>query len=777
MKLNRQAIIRMKDDSGVNIGGRKTGGGGGGIGGGGVSSQWVEENYISKEFFNSLFTIHGLDANDNPITIDPNDTDKTFDSIEALVDFWSEGAISALGQGSGSGGGGATSLGQLSDVSLINPQNGQVLQYNDGQWINAAASRGTVTSVAMTVPAGFEVTGSPIDSSNPSGTLAVSFDGTITKNQVLATPAAEDGAPSWRALVEDDIPELPMSKITNLSTITFWGQTVDTSTTPYKVNGIMTFDSFALSSDYTDVWNDGTNDHPWYGYDHRYHNTGVYSTTISDYFGLTLKTGNVNLSMTSAGSVGIGTYDPYTTLHVNGGILATKMYLYKPNAANDTDAVYFIKDSTGVKLVGAGFYTDFFVTALGQGSGGGGGGATSLGQLTDVSLTSPQNGQVLKYNNGQWINAAASSGSVTSITLTTPTNSGLLVALGSGTAGNTATITSNGTFALSFDSGYSLVSSSDRQTWNGKGSVTSVAMTVPTGLSVTGTPITSSGTLAITFATGYSIPTTSKQSNWDTAYTNNHTHSNKSTLDGISSTDISSWNGAATNASTALSYFDSSGNAKSALKLTTVSKTAWGETYWTANGVPDTIKGTITDDYFEIKSSSTNPYIRFGNSSSDWKVQVRNSLLYFGSGTSTSLRINASGQVGVGGGITGSYKLQVTGTIYSDTGIVSAGYVTALSDIREKNVCGLVSLTSEDIAKTRAIQFTWKNENMTQDMQVGAVAQEWEKILPEVVRCNDGRLSLDYGVAALVSAIKLAGELVNLKRQIARLEKELSHKN
>ncbi len=50
------------------------------------------------------------------------------------------------------------------------------------------------------------------------------------------------------------------------------------------------------------------------------------------------------------------------------------------------------------------------------------------------------------------------------------------------------------------------------------GTVTSVAMTVPTGLSVTGSPITTSGTLAISFASGYSIPTTAKQGNWDTAY-------------------------------------------------------------------------------------------------------------------------------------------------------------------------------------------------------------------------------------------------------------------
>lgn len=41
-------------------------------------------------------------------------------------------------------------------------------------------------------------------------------------------------------------------------------------------------------------------------------------------------------------------------------------------------------------------------------------------------------------------------------------------------------------------------------------------------------------------------------------------------------------------------YFDGNGNAKSALKLTTVSKTAWGKTFWTSGGVPDSIDGDLT---------------------------------------------------------------------------------------------------------------------------------------------------------------------------------------
>ena len=121
----------------------------------------------------------------------------------------------------------------------------------------------------------------------------------------------------------------------------------------------------------------------------------------------------------------------------------------------------------------------------------------------------------------------------------------------------------------------------------GGGSVTSIRITVPTGFAVSpSTAITTAGTFAITFASGYSLPSTADQANWNTAYNNSHSHSNKSVLDGITSTKVSNWD-------TAYGNFDANGNAKSALKLTTVSKTAWGRTYWTANGVPDSISGDI----------------------------------------------------------------------------------------------------------------------------------------------------------------------------------------
>lgn len=52
----------------------------------------------------------------------------------------------------------------------------------------------------------------------------------------------------------------------------------------------------------------------------------------------------------------------------------------------------------------------------------------------------------------------------------------------------------------------------------GGGTVTSVAQTVPTGFTITGSPITTSGTLAIGFDTGYSLPLTASTTEGSTAY-------------------------------------------------------------------------------------------------------------------------------------------------------------------------------------------------------------------------------------------------------------------
>ncbi len=94
--------------------------------------------------------------------------------------------------------------------------------------------------------------------------------------------------------------------------------------------GKITTTTLAIATSYDHTWSDGTNSHPWYGYDHRYHNTGVYSTTISDFYGLTLRTSQGNISMNATGNVGIGTTSPTQKLHVaDGNVLVSGEAYYR----------------------------------------------------------------------------------------------------------------------------------------------------------------------------------------------------------------------------------------------------------------------------------------------------------------------------------------------------------------------------------------------------------------------------------------------------------------
>lgn len=77
---------------------------------------------------------------------------------------------------------------------------------------SSGGSSGTVTSVAISAPTNeFDISGSPVSSS---GTLGFSWKSQAI-NQILASPASGGaGAPTFRALVANDIPNLDAAKIT-----------------------------------------------------------------------------------------------------------------------------------------------------------------------------------------------------------------------------------------------------------------------------------------------------------------------------------------------------------------------------------------------------------------------------------------------------------------------------------------------------------------------------------------------------------------------------------
>jgi hypothetical protein len=126
----------------------------------------------------------------------------------------SVGTTGQVIRSNGSTGGVWGSVG-ITEVSGFPDQTG-----NSGKFLTTNGSvlswgtEGTVTSVAMSVPAGMSVSGSPITTS---GTLAVTFD-SQTANKFLASPAGTTGTPSFRSITSADISSGLSLSITGLTT-------------------------------------------------------------------------------------------------------------------------------------------------------------------------------------------------------------------------------------------------------------------------------------------------------------------------------------------------------------------------------------------------------------------------------------------------------------------------------------------------------------------------------------------------------------------------------
>ena len=130
---------------------------------------------------------------------------------------------------------------------------------------------------------------------------------------------------------------------------------------------------------------------------------------------------------------------------------------------------------------------------------------------------------------------------------------------------------------------------------------------------------------------------------------------------------------------------------------------------------------------------------------------------------------------GSGSGTDSNYALHVNGVGYFSSGVYSDGYVSALSDARHKEIVANTKLTVEQIANMRSVLFRWNDGKHDNGLYVGSIAQDWEKVLPQVVSIEDNTeqtRSLQYGVAALVAAITTARKVVDHEKRITELEKE-----
>lgn len=257
---------------------------------------------------------------------------------------------------------------------------------------------------------------------------------------------------------------------------------------------------------------------------------------------------------------------PFTHLDVSGNVTTEGslkiggIYLSYDSANN---ALRLSKDAAGKEA--ANFYALGGITAYGKGAGttGGGGLIASVisyarileGSYTDADLTSIPNAYAIKALSSRIDNIASELGGL-SLSWNNITGKPSTFTPSAHTHKWTE-ITDRITKVsqLTNDKGYLTAHQSlanyytkteiDAKGYTtNKGTVTSVGLTLPTGLTCATKTITTSGTFAISLASGYSIPTTAKQTAWDGAVSAKHTHSNKSVLDGITSTKVTCWDSA-----------------------------------------------------------------------------------------------------------------------------------------------------------------------------------------------------------------------------------------
>jgi len=116
---------------------------------------------------------------------------------------------------------------------------------------------------------------------------------------------------------------------------------------------------------------------------------------------------------------------------------------------------------------------------------------------------------------------------------------------------------------------------------------------------------------------------------------------------------------------------------------------------------------------------------------------------------------------GVGAATTFDFYYDVSGNV------TAIGNVTAYSDERLKTDWSVVD--SDFVERLSQVKSGTYTRIDSGDRQAGASAQDMQKLLPEVVQDGE-HLSLAYGNAALVAAIELAKQVVELKKEIELLK-------
>jgi len=111
--------------------------------------------------------------------------------------------------------------------------------------------------------------------------------------------------------------------------------------------------------------------------------------------------------------------------------------------------------------------------------------------------------------------------------------------------------------------------------------------------------------------------------------------------------------------------------------------------------------------------------------------------------------------------------------LYSDGNAWLFGALTQNSDVRLKKEIHPLMNSLQKITQLSGYHYYWKNISVSQDLQIGVLAQEVQKIFPELVKeDNEGMLSVNYSglIPVLIESIKEQQQQIDeLKKLVLEL--------
>lgn len=110
-------------------------------------------------------------------------------------------------------------------------------------------------------------------------------------------------------------------------------------------------------------------------------------------------------------------------------------------------------------------------------------------------------------------------------------------------------------------------------------------------------------------------------------------------------------------------------------------------------------------------------------------------------------------------------------TFNPSSGTVTAVDFNSTSDLNLKNNIQKIEDPLSKVLQINGVSFNWKNNN---EKSSGVIAQEVEKVMPEIVNTNEGHKTLNYNglIGLLIEAVKEQQEQINtLKMEIENLKK------